>query len=266
MESSRDRTFTIGQLAKRVGLSTSALRFYEEQGLLHPFGRSKAGYRQYLPESELTIRFIQRAQRLGFSLAEIRTLLTGLQKGDLSDESIISTAEKRYIALEQQVTQLQVLQHELEHFLQDMRKEVVEQDDVVTVSLFDKLIDRVCANPLAQPVRSTLELLMEYTGCNLGTEEGKKLLNDLRDQHVHIWQEEEGYNILVVSDDPSIGEALSSLADLEANCQTHAHTHQSPELMHNREGFLLRVRGENAFIFARLFLVLQDDTKPLLDV
>jgi MerR family copper efflux transcriptional regulator len=256
MESSRDRTFTIGQLAKRVGLRTSALRYYEEQGLLHPIGRSKAGYRQYLPESEQTLRFIQRAQRLGFSLAEIRTLLTGWHKGDLSDESIIITAEKRYIALEQQVTQLQVLQRELEHFLQDMRKVVAEQNDVVTVSLFDKLIDRVCANPLTQPVNSTLDLLMEYTDCNLGTEEGKKLLNDLRDQHVHIWQEEEGYNILVVSKDPIVGEALSSLAELEANCQTHAHTHQAPELMHNREGFLLRVRGENAFIFARLFLVL----------
>ena len=37
--------FTIGQLAKRAGVSTSSLRYYEEQGLLKPCGRTEAGYR-----------------------------------------------------------------------------------------------------------------------------------------------------------------------------------------------------------------------------
>ncbi len=262
MESSQDNALTIGQLAKRVGLRTSALRYYEEQGLLVPDGRSEAGYRLFKPEAEQILRFIKRAQHLGFSLSEIRTLLKAWQTSDLNDEAIIKTAERRYIALEKQVTQLLVLQRELEHFLQDMRRKVAEQADVMAASLFNSFIDRVCANPLTQPVSSTLDLLMEYADCNLGTEDGKKLLNDLREQHVHVWQEDEGYDILVVGDDPAVGEALRALAELEANCQSHAHTHQAPELMHNEEGYLLRVRGENAFIFARLFLALQVESKP----
>ena len=71
MESSQDNTLTIGQLAKRVGLRTSALRYYEEQGLLLPDGRSEAGYRFFKPEAEQILRFIQRAQHLGFSLFSV---------------------------------------------------------------------------------------------------------------------------------------------------------------------------------------------------
>ncbi len=66
---------TIGKLAKLVGLRTSALRYYEAEGLLFPNGRSESGYRLYKPEAARRLYLIQRAQRLGFSLANIRTLL-----------------------------------------------------------------------------------------------------------------------------------------------------------------------------------------------
>ena len=49
MEKNNRKTLTIGQLAKRVGLRTSALRYYEQQGLLSPSGRTTAGYRLYAP-------------------------------------------------------------------------------------------------------------------------------------------------------------------------------------------------------------------------
>jgi len=279
------QTLTIGQLAKRVGLRTSALRYYEQQGLLSPSGRTTAGYRLYAPEAEHTLRFIQRAQRLGFSLADIRALLKGWREGDLSDETIIETAEKRYLALERQATQLMVLRHELELFLHDMYQKIARQSDVSTQSqgdaaqsqgdaaqsqgdaaqsqgdaaqsLFERLLDRVCADPLSQPAESMLDWLMAYTGCTLTTDKGQRLLDSLRGQHVHIWQEGEDYHILVISDDPAVGAALTALAQMEANCRAHAHTHQAPELMHNGEGYLLVARGDNAFIFARLFLALE---------
>ncbi len=265
MNSSKNDTLTIGQLARRVGLRTSALRFYQEQGLLQPIGRTESGYRLYTPEAEQRLRFIQRAQRLGFSLADIRTLLGGWLNGDLSNAAIIETAEERYIALERQVTQLMVMQHELGLFLQDMHQSATQHSDMPADKLFERLLNRVCANPLFRPASSTLDLLMEHVGCSLTTSEGQELLDRLRGQHVHIWQEDEDYHILVISDDSDVGAALQALAELEAGCQAHAHTYQFPELMHNGEGFLLIVRGKYAFFFARLFLALQGEFNPLID-
>ena len=74
---------TIGQLAKKVGLRPSAIRYYEEQGLIQPKERSDAGYRLYAPAAESTLRFIQRAQRLGFSLADIHSLLVDWKSGSI---------------------------------------------------------------------------------------------------------------------------------------------------------------------------------------
>ena len=61
----------IGEIAKRAGVSTSRIRFYEEQGILPAASRGANGYRDY-PESLIaTLGFIEQAQRLGFSLKEI---------------------------------------------------------------------------------------------------------------------------------------------------------------------------------------------------
>ena len=65
----------IGTLAKRAGVRIDTVRYYERSGLLVPEGRLESGYRRY-SEAELTrLRFIRRAQVLGFSLKEIGELL-----------------------------------------------------------------------------------------------------------------------------------------------------------------------------------------------
>lgn len=254
-------TLTIGQLAQRVGLRASALRYYEEQGLLTPAGRTEAGYRLYVPQAEQTLRFIQRAQRLGFSLDDIRILLKGWQEGDLSDETIIETAESRYFTLERQVTQLLVLQHELALFLTDMHQKTIGPNNLAGESLFNQLLDHVCANPLNQAAETMFDWLLKHIGCVLATAEGKDLLDHLRGQHVHIWQEGDDYHILVVSADPAVGAALEALAQLEADCQAHTYPQEAPEFLHDDEGYLLIARGDNAFIFARLFLALEKESR-----
>ena len=243
---------TIGQLAKKAGVRTSTLRFYENEGLLMPSGRTDAGYRLYSPEAIHRIEMIHRAQRLGFSLSDIRPLLNGWDAGDLSDQTILEIAEKRYLALEKQVTERLVLQHELGLFLQDLnqrnRKNTFD-------NAFDKLLERVCADPNQKSsARFMIDWLMEQAGCNLTTESGRNILARLQGQHVHVWQDGDTYNILFVSDDPKVELALRDLADLEANCDTHANT--DSYFNHDDEGYLFTAKGEFAFIFARLFLVL----------
>lgn len=244
---------TIGELANRTGVRTSALRYYEEQQLLQPAGRTAAGYRLYDDSAEQTVRFIQRAQRLGFSLTDIQVLLTGLHEHDLTNEGILRTAEARYLLLEQEITGLLVMRHELGLFLQDMHRKLARQENVSANDLFTQLLQQICSDPQTQTAR-LFEWLLRKTGCQLATHEARALLQQLRGQHIHIWQEGDAYSILVVSTDSHIGQVLAALTQLEAGCQVHTHQQQAPELMHNHEGYLLVAHGPNAFIWARLFL------------
>jgi DNA-binding transcriptional MerR regulator len=249
---------TIGQLATRVGLRPSTLRYYEQEGLLVPDQRSEAGYRLYDARAEQRLRLIQRAQRLGFELSDIRAMLAGWERGDLSDEALLETAESRYLALEKRITELLTLKHELELFLEDLHsREAGESGE--DGSSFGRLLARVCASPLTQPpARNLLEWLTLYAGCNLTSEAGRHILDRLRGQHVHIWQEGEAYHILIVSDEPMVAQAVAELAQLEADCEAHA-AQQAPELVYDDEGFLLKAAGPNAFMFARIFLALEQE-------
>jgi len=70
-------TLAIGEVASRSGVAASALRFYEEQGLIHSV-RSPGGQRRYHREMLRRIAFIRVAQRVGLSLADIRSALATL--------------------------------------------------------------------------------------------------------------------------------------------------------------------------------------------
>jgi len=86
----------IGELAKHSGLTVEALRFYEQQQLIQPQGRTASGYRLYLPEDVQRVKFILHSKKAGFTLAEIKTLLElRLNKDEHScDEVKQYTAEK----------------------------------------------------------------------------------------------------------------------------------------------------------------------------
>lgn len=66
---------TIGRLAAEVGTAPENIRYYESQGMLSPPPRSASGYRQYSKEHLARLTFILRARDLGFSQAEVKTLL-----------------------------------------------------------------------------------------------------------------------------------------------------------------------------------------------
>ena len=74
------RRLTIGQVAKRTGLSVSAIRFYETRGLVKPV-RDAGGQRLFLPSDIRRLSFVLITQQLGFSLEEICLALKGLPEG-----------------------------------------------------------------------------------------------------------------------------------------------------------------------------------------
>lgn len=67
--------YTIGEVSQRLALSPDTLRYYEKAGLLPPVGRSPGGTRRYGEADLARLRFIRRAQKMDFSLAEIGELL-----------------------------------------------------------------------------------------------------------------------------------------------------------------------------------------------
>ncbi len=74
------RLLTIGEVAQRVGVTTSALRFYEDEGLVRSV-RNGGGHRRYTPDVVRRVSFIGAAQMVGLKLADIREALASLPEG-----------------------------------------------------------------------------------------------------------------------------------------------------------------------------------------
>jgi MerR family mercuric resistance operon transcriptional regulator len=69
------KSMTIGRLASAVGVNVETIRFYQRKGLLRVPARAHGAIRHYAPQDAARVKFIKSAQRLGFSLEEIRHLL-----------------------------------------------------------------------------------------------------------------------------------------------------------------------------------------------
>jgi MerR family transcriptional regulator, copper efflux regulator len=68
-------TFRIGEVAAKAGVPTPTLRFYERRGLVQAPARRSSGYRAYPGDTVGRVRFIKRAQEVGFSLTQVAELL-----------------------------------------------------------------------------------------------------------------------------------------------------------------------------------------------
>src|SRR5579863_6284602 len=75
-----DRPTKIGEVAKETGLTVDTIRFYEKQGLLKRSTRTEGGFRLFGPNEIQALKFIRKAQDLGFSLQEVRELLVLLNQ------------------------------------------------------------------------------------------------------------------------------------------------------------------------------------------
>lgn len=77
--------YTVKQVAQRVELPSRTVRYYDRIGLVSPQARSEAGYRLYGPEDEGRLRFVCQAKAIGFSLQEIRDLVSAAERGCCGD-------------------------------------------------------------------------------------------------------------------------------------------------------------------------------------
>ena len=103
----------IGVLAKRLGLTADAIRFYERRALLpHPL-RTPGGFRQFSERDAETLAFIRRVQRLGFTLDEIRALLPLRDASRQSCAPVRRRLERKLRSVRAKLADLQHLEQEL---------------------------------------------------------------------------------------------------------------------------------------------------------
>ena len=109
-----NRGLTIGQVSDRTGLATSAIRYYEEQGLVAPW-RNESGQRRFERADIRRLSFVMISQGLGFSIAEIRDALTQLPNHRVPSKADWARISKRFGAvLDDRIAQMQALRARLD--------------------------------------------------------------------------------------------------------------------------------------------------------
>lgn len=108
---------TIGEAARRSGVSARMVRHYEGLGLLPAVPRTESGYRQYGEADIHSLRFIKRARDLGFSMDEIAELVGLWHNRRRASASVKRIAEQHLGELDQRIADLQAMRKTLSHLV-----------------------------------------------------------------------------------------------------------------------------------------------------
>ena len=124
--------FTIGRLAKQANVNIETIRYYQRVGLIQKPKKPKQGYRIYPTEYILRIKFIKRAQELGFTLKEIEDLL---DLGDGNCKQVQHLAEQKLAQIEKRVKDLKAIKKALNSLI----KQCQTQSENIHCALIDSL-------------------------------------------------------------------------------------------------------------------------------
>ncbi len=105
----------ISKVAEQVGVNLQTIRYYEREGLLPEPPRLASGYRVFPEQTVRRVRFIKRAQELGFSLAEIRELLMLRVDHQRDRAAVRDIARAKLAQIDEKVQSLQAMKRALEH-------------------------------------------------------------------------------------------------------------------------------------------------------
>lgn len=107
----------IAKAADAAGVNVQTMRYYERRGLLPRPARRASGYREFSPESVRLVRFIKRAQDLGFTLDEIADLLQLRSERQRDRARIRAVAERRLRQVEAKIAELRSMADALAHLV-----------------------------------------------------------------------------------------------------------------------------------------------------
>ncbi|GAB4366929.1 MAG: Cu(I)-responsive transcriptional regulator [Kiloniellaceae bacterium] len=108
----------IGTAARQSGVPAKTIRYYESVGLIQPAERSAAGYRVYDKQDVETLRFVQRARSLGFSLEEVGSLLTLWRDRSRLSAEVKALARHRVADIDRKIAELAEMRETLKHLME----------------------------------------------------------------------------------------------------------------------------------------------------
>ncbi|WP_339687084.1 heavy metal-responsive transcriptional regulator [Gimesia maris] len=129
------KSFTIGQVAERSGVGIETVRFYEREGLIPKPNRSSSGYRLFDDETIARLQFIRRAKELGFTLNEIKELLSLRLNATTSCADIKSRAEAKITNIDEKIRTLR----RMKTALKKLTSQCNSQGSVNECSILDAL-------------------------------------------------------------------------------------------------------------------------------
>ena len=109
----KEGPFKIGDIARRAELSVDAVRFYEREGLLGRVRRTHSGQRQYDAEAVRRLAFVRRAAALGFSLAEVKDLLSLRVSARMPCARVRERAASKLADIDRRIEELQTMRDAL---------------------------------------------------------------------------------------------------------------------------------------------------------
>lgn len=115
--------FTIGKLAALTSVSNDTLRYYEQEGLVKPAGKSSSGYRLYDKDSARRIRFIKHAQNCGFTLAEIGELLELRSRDKACCGDVRTRAVEKKLQIENKIRAMKAMSKALDQLIAECANE-----------------------------------------------------------------------------------------------------------------------------------------------
>lgn len=116
---SKTPNLKIGELAKQTNLAVGTLRYYSDLGLLQPVQRGENGYRYYSQNASKQVEFIKKAQAIGFSLEEIKTILDVRDRGEKPCGLVQGLLDNKIEQLKIQIKRMSLFKQELEEYRQN---------------------------------------------------------------------------------------------------------------------------------------------------
>ncbi len=112
--SERKQDFSIGALSKRTGCNIETIRYYEKSGLLPAPPRTEGGHRLYGEDHLKRLTFIRRARELGFSIDEIRALLSLVDGGNYTCGEVKALTAQHMQTVREKIKDLRRLEKTLD--------------------------------------------------------------------------------------------------------------------------------------------------------
>ena len=140
MENHLKGLLKIGEISKITGTPVSTLRYYEEIGLVQPANKSSAKYRFYKKDDIQLIVFIRKAQNIGFTLDEIKLILSERSSGKSPCPKVRDLAQRKIIELREKIKDLKLIERDIKRYIVNCCH---EEDSKPNEANICKMVDKV---------------------------------------------------------------------------------------------------------------------------